>query len=77
MKELVSQQGFGGGNNPGFRFESNGGTATLYFKKSDDTFVADSDTEVVTSDSLFRLDLFNDQVYHWVLTGSAKIFKEE
>lgn len=74
--ELTSNQPFGGQRNLGFRFEANGGTATLEFQKSDSSWVPENGTSIINQDMLFRLDLFIDQNYRWVLTGSAKMFRE-
>tara|TARA_B100001063_G_scaffold246739_1_gene287327 strand:+ start:13020 stop:13259 length:240 start_codon:yes stop_codon:yes gene_type:complete len=74
--ELTNNQVFGGQRDLGFRFESNGGTATLQFQKSDGSWVNESGTDQSTADMLFRLDLFTDQKYRWVITGSAKMYRE-
>ena len=74
-KEILTAAPFAGERDLGFRLESGGGTAQLQFKKSDGTFANQPDSSY-SLDELFRLDMYSDQVYQWVLTGSAKILRE-
>ena len=74
-KQILTAVTFAGERDLGFRLEAGGGTAQLQFKKSDGTFANQPDS-LYSVDELFRLDMYSDQVYQWVLTGSAKIFRE-
>jgi len=72
---VVNNEAFSGGGIVGFRCEANGGSAQLQFKKSDNSY-ANQPSSLYNADELFRLDMYVDQVYRWVLTGSALMFRE-
>jgi hypothetical protein len=74
-KELLTATPFGGEQKAGFKIEAAGASAQLQFLKSDGNYV-DLPGGLYTTNDLIRLDMFSDQMYQWVLTGGAKVFKE-
>jgi hypothetical protein len=74
-KELLTATPFGGEQKAGFKVEAASGSAKLQFLKSTGSYV-DLPGGLYTTDDLIRLDMFSDQMYQWVLTGGAKVFKE-
>lgn len=74
-RQEIHQEPFAGGGNIGFRCEANGGTAQLQFRKSDGTFVNQPDS-LYSADELFKLDMYTDQRYRWLLTDGALMFRE-